>query len=339
MFAFEIRRDLIMIIIGFADIPYRMSQADEIARLVIEKYERLPSKGKPLTRSNGVCEWTVLAGIAVQVRGHLECVALATGVKALPDEVITDSNGKVLHDCHAEVLAIRAFNLYCIRNGVDHIEEVHLYVCAPPCGDASMSLLNSAGEEWTREEKPGPDDIVRGRAHFGLVGSIRTKPGRADSSVTMSKSCSDKLCLRQRRGLLLSPAKRLFGRTFYLDSLVCAQVLPDYERAFSRWDPIKRFATAKTTVPFTDYHPEEGKPSPCSLVWVPNDLEIIANGIVQGSRGKPSMVSRHGLLYEAVKANAAAFDGLNTYYDLKMASFWPNGWVRTGQDDLPINTT
>lgn len=315
-----------------------MSQADEIARLVIEKYKQLPSKGKPLTRTNGIREWTVLAGIVIKHNEQLECVALATGVKALPNEVITNKEGRVLHDCHAEILAIRAFNLYCIQHGIDHIAEVHLYVCAPPCGDASMSLLNCGGDEWTRDIKPGPDELIRGRAHFALLGRTRTKPGRADSSVTVSKSCSDKLCLRQSRGLLLSPVKRLFQSTLYLDSLVCPQILPDYERAFSRWKPVKRFAFEKSTYLFDEYHPEEGKPSPCSLIWVPSSFEVIANGVVQGSKVKPSMVSRAALLSRAIETDASVFEGLHTYYDLKLTNLWPKGWIRTGRDDLSLNT-
>ena len=50
----------------------------------------------------------------------LTCAALATGMKCLPHSKIPHANGNVLHDSHAEVLAIRAFNRFL----VDECEEL-----------------------------------------------------------------------------------------------------------------------------------------------------------------------------------------------------------------------
>jgi hypothetical protein len=43
--------------------------AETVARLVCETYEALQPTGKPAVRSNGMAEWTILAGIVVQRQG------------------------------------------------------------------------------------------------------------------------------------------------------------------------------------------------------------------------------------------------------------------------------
>ena len=50
----------------------------------------------------------------------LTCVALATGMKCLPQSKLPLAKGNVLHDWHAEVLAIRGFNRWL----VDECEEL-----------------------------------------------------------------------------------------------------------------------------------------------------------------------------------------------------------------------
>ena len=45
------------------------SQPESVARLVLSTYELFPEKGKPIIRSNGISEWTILAGIVAQNRG------------------------------------------------------------------------------------------------------------------------------------------------------------------------------------------------------------------------------------------------------------------------------
>jgi len=45
------------------------SIADIVARLAKDIYDSIPNVGKPVTRSNGIPEWTILAGVVVQAQG------------------------------------------------------------------------------------------------------------------------------------------------------------------------------------------------------------------------------------------------------------------------------
>ena len=54
-----------------------------------------------------------------------------------------------------------------------------------------------------------PPQLLRGRGYFSHLGSLRTKPGRPDSPLALSKSCSDKLSSRTFLSLLLTPTTYL----------------------------------------------------------------------------------------------------------------------------------
>lgn len=244
---------------------------DQVCDLVTKEFDKLPSKGKPLVRSNGIKEWTVLAGIVahnIDNEGGTsdkvfepKCVALATGVKATPDKFLAKARGMVIHDMHAEILVKRVFNWFilsecnAIYNGeasdiltVDYKLRKNigfsLYISEAPCGDASMSLTRNLerespekDEEWTSDPKffPGTKTL-RGRAHFHHVGYVRTKPGRNDSQTTLSKSCSDKLLMTQFTSLLSAPVSRLVSAEgFFLAQLVVPESqfdAEDFARAF-----------------------------------------------------------------------------------------------------------
>lgn len=80
---------------------------------------------------------------------------------------------------------------------------------------------------------PPPDttapstDLLDGRAHFSLLGVVRRKPARADAESTRSKSCSDKLTLRQVTSLLSYPATLLIAPT--KSAYLAGLVLPEEE--------------------------------------------------------------------------------------------------------------
>jgi tRNA-specific adenosine deaminase 1 len=129
-------------------------------------------------------------------------------MKCLPREKILAAKGIVLHDCHAEILAIRTFNRFlieecrglaigsivespiveqrtpseissespqpfAIRNGV----KIHMYCSEAPCGDASMELIMQAQDDatpWAQKPKGMP-----GRGDFAQLGIVRRKPGQS----------------------------------------------------------------------------------------------------------------------------------------------------------------
>ncbi|KAI1106008.1 adenosine deaminase/editase [Jackrogersella minutella] len=156
---------------------------DEIAALVQKHYDALPAKRKPVIRGNGLHEWVPLAGIVAQGKNNkLSCLSLATGMKCLPTSKIPQAQGNILHDWHAEVLAIRAFNRFVLdeckilaQGGSSEFlrrremsrpqteteetgfqpfawEEdirLHMYCSEAPCGDASMELIMASQEDAT----------------------------------------------------------------------------------------------------------------------------------------------------------------------------------------------
>ncbi|KAL4935306.1 adenosine deaminase/editase [Aspergillus oleicola] len=240
-----------------------------IADLVHAHFDGLPKRSKPVVRDDGTAEWIPMTGI-VLVKGEntpsetLTCVAVTTGAKCLPASQIPNCNGLVLHDWHAEILAIRAFNFWLLsechafferekglfgdRNSSENGNEdstspvldtdeslspyirrrqklksvadtvtpaleiqpdvnIYMYCTCAPCGDASMELLMAEQDDPTPWTIPTSDpnapataeqtSTLSGRGHFSRLGVVRRKPARADAESTKSKSCSDKLALRQ----------------------------------------------------------------------------------------------------------------------------------------------
>lgn len=92
-----------------------MVNPDSIASLVLQQFDSLAPKRKPLLRDNGMHEWVPLSGVVAQGRdSKLQCLSLATGMKCLPHAKLPLAQGNVLHDWHAEILAIRAFNRFVL---------------------------------------------------------------------------------------------------------------------------------------------------------------------------------------------------------------------------------
>ncbi|XP_026680743.1 tRNA-specific adenosine deaminase 1-like [Diaphorina citri] len=97
-------RTLVLIsILSFPDLmtstsSYNEAFANQVSRLVIEKYNKLPKTGKPNVNES---QWTLLSGICLEENGQLSVVALATGTKCL-GVTSYSRHGDVLHDSHAE---------------------------------------------------------------------------------------------------------------------------------------------------------------------------------------------------------------------------------------------
>lgn len=200
---------------------------------------------------------------------------------------ISRCRGLVLHDCHAEILAIRAFNYWLLTecHGLLNAESricytthddlipgrpvvssspfirrrsqtvpsdrsidwppfeiqpdirIYMYCTCAPCGDASMELCMAAQEDatpWeiihrpnTTPEELEEDILLDGRAHFSRLGVVRRKPARMDAESTRSKSCSDKLALRQVISLLSIETCHLIAPTE--NAYVAGLILPEDE--------------------------------------------------------------------------------------------------------------
>lgn len=187
-------------------------------------------KSKHLIPSN---KFTVLASILA----NDQPLCITTGVKCVPDSKIRNSQGMILHDSHAEILAIRAFNYYILKSlkdiehslyfeklssglyGVKSDVKFSLYISEIPCGDASLeNLMTKNTEPWKHDFTD--KNPLRGREYYTQTGLVRTKPGRADSLLSKSKSCSDKLTLVTLKGLLNCLTQDLFEDQIYLDSII-----------------------------------------------------------------------------------------------------------------------
>lgn len=194
-------------------------------------------------------------------------------MKCLPQDKIHTLHGNVLHDSHAEILALRAFNRFLLDQCADLAErrstidrndttetilewrtptnethhlwqgqpfrlrqgiKLHMYCSEAPCGDASMELTMAAQPDatpWARTPSPrpahrsspsglglegavephvpSPHPELYGRSYFDVLGVVRRKPARPDAPPTLSKSCSDKLALKQSTSILSSIASLL----------------------------------------------------------------------------------------------------------------------------------
>ncbi|RHZ59730.1 tRNA-specific adenosine deaminase [Aspergillus thermomutatus] len=318
-----------------SSLPFR------IASLVHAHFDGLPARSKPTIYPDGSREWIPMSGIVV-VKGKntasekLSCVAVTTGAKCLPASQVSKGRGLVLHDWHAEILALRAFNYWLLSECHSLLAQeqlarssswtsplgaasspfirrrepaetpcaaqseptsawppfelhpdikIYMYCTCAPCGDASMELCMAAQDDprpWEaapepqRTESPGPE-LLDGRGYFSRLGIVRRKPARADAEATLSKSCSDKLALRQVSSLLSYEASLLVAptRNAYIEGLI----LPEEEisrvgceRCFSATGRMKmlngRFWPARD-----DSEVQYGyRFQPFSVLSVPNDL-------------------------------------------------------------------
>ena len=216
--------------------------------------------------------------------------------------------------------------------------SIHLFTTEAPCGDASMELLMNQKDTkdatpWSLSLDASQHEIqaLRGRGYFSELGAVRRKPARADAENTLSKSCSDKLALKQFTGLLSFPIDVLVERTenTFLNSIV---VYADqynatgYNRAFGRTGRLKntgsslRYFEVNVLAPDTPRFrfardlslSAPSKASNISAVWIRGcskgdepTIEVLINGVKQGFQqldsrlGKQSIICRRQMWLRA----------------------------------------
>ncbi len=187
---------------------------DRTVIAILERFHALPAKSKPRTCTTGMQEWVPLSGIvAIGDNETITCLALGTGMKCLPgSNPSLLHSGTVLHDWHAEILAVRAFNHFLLqechqvashanykspvlrwRQPQDESEvqgsqpfsiheglKIIMYCSEAPCGDASMELVMEAQDDPTPwpvgASSEGAQLGLLGRGSFSQLGVVRRKP-------------------------------------------------------------------------------------------------------------------------------------------------------------------
>ncbi|RDW80139.1 hypothetical protein BP6252_04777 [Coleophoma cylindrospora] len=149
-----------------------------------------------------------------------ECHALAVSEKKT-SEYVRFREADELTESH--------FQPFALRDGID----LHMYCSEAPCGDSSMELTMAAQDDSSPWDVPPTiqsqdieasteaEAILYGRGYFSELGIVRRKPSRPDAPPTLSKSCSDKIALKQSTSLLSSIVSLLISpQNLYLSSLV-----------------------------------------------------------------------------------------------------------------------
>lgn len=383
------------------DVPSAQTKTDlgqRIADVVVGTFNKLKVKsGKPIVRSNGVREWTVLAGIVAIDHETITPISVATGVKALPEKVRQYSQGLFVHDLHAEVLSLRLLNWWLLNEainvsqdkGSDVVQKAAngsfrfeikpgvkfgLYVSEPPCGDASMGYISNDAAPWSRSpcddnrKRAGdePDHATkrtklnRGRQFYGQLGVVRTKPGRNDSLITFSKSCSDKLCLKQAIGINNCFTSKLFPKV-HLEYLVLRKDKfrqLDVDRCFGRLHGHNLEVLPYESDKYDFHKPVDdgATPSPLSLVYVvpTSTIQVLNNGVRNGSFVKNKPPKPGGESFLCNRSFAAKYQQLDaiagTYLQFKQQNSSRQSekheiktilgnWNHSGDDDFEIGKT
>lgn len=149
---------------------------------------------------------------------------------------------------------------------------------------------------------------LHGRGYFSALGSVRRKPSRPDAPPSLSKSCSDKIALKQSTSLLSSLTSLLISpKDAYIHSLVlpssqysstaCTRAFSSSGRLLSlkekQWDggylfcPFNVLTTEKEFVSSRRQPLAPGEnivPSNIATSWTPNHTETLIGGSMQGRK-------------------------------------------------------
>ena len=376
---------------------------DEIIKLYNTKFSK---KSKP--RND---EGTVLASIFLHHRlfNDIKVITLTTGVKCLNMNEMKRENkdGKILHDSHAEVLSFRAFNRYLLQLMKDHeaiddddvlirnddskfewndVWEIGMYVSELPCGD--LAVIHELHKPFIKDHQVWKDNevkqyveeniktILRGKNNVKKTGYVRTKPGRFDSVATLSKSCTDKIVIKQRVGIASALVSSLLDGDIRLKYLLLPDVNNTVEENINNKivnslenrsgnDSLKVYFMDKHFADnLNDYSSEENIPKKTSnelgiMILNKDDYinEPLQDGVKLGYKSKKnsptlrknceSIISRHSMfkLYKSIDNTPIGLDYtqtklMNTSRQALLESvrkeLSKDGWVVNNEDNFQI---
>lgn len=177
-----------------------------------------------------------------------------------------------------------------------------------PSATSSATPLVSQGTPIKHSSSRTPEPQLHGRGYFSALGVVRRKPSRPDAPPTLSKSCSDKIALKQSTSLfssltslLISPSNAYISslilpesqysvqgctRAFSIDGRMKEFADKDWENGYS----FKPFEIKPTSREFRfgkrQIIPAEDKlvPSNISASWTPSHFETLIGGVLQGRK-------------------------------------------------------
>ncbi|KAB2052324.1 hypothetical protein E1A91_A12G114700v1 [Gossypium mustelinum] len=313
-----------------------------VADKVFSLYKSLPKKGKPQGR-----EVTVLSAFLLSSPSQdTEVIALGTGTKCIGRSKLTHS-GNIVNDSHAEIIARRALlrffyaEIQCLndnngfQNSIFESEldgsggikykiragwKLHLYISQLPCGDASLCLV--------------PSSIGEHEGCSELIGLVQRKPGRGDT--TLSVSCSDKIArwnVVGVQGALLSYFLRpvylhsvTVGRSPYVSEDVC--LVKQLKRSlFERVTPlsnelIKPFEVNKPIFSAAPVPPKEFQHSETAQATLTCGYSVCWNKsglheVVLGTTGRKQGTSSKGAVYPSTESFLCKKRLLETFISLR----------------------
>lgn len=195
---------------------------------------------------------------------HAEILAIRTFNRFLLDEckrLVDDGDDGSSILCRIQRATSNEGDVLLKPFGIRDDVKLHMYCSEAPCksletltayvwlmrlgGDASMELTMAAQEDASPWQTPASAELgsadekcLPGRAYFSQLGVVRRKPARGDAPPTLSKSCSDKLALKQCTSLLSSLTSLFIDPSnAYIHSIILPQSqysAPGCRRAFSK---------------------------------------------------------------------------------------------------------